>query len=250
MKKLGDRWKTQPIGGEITWNWGDLAKFKSFEEVVADEYTRDVIIEQIRNLHCNHLGGITWADFNDPEFKINAEILQKSMGYRYVLSDFSYNKVIKKGKPFDISFKVVNKGSSPFYYNWPIEISLLNSKTHHKIWSTLLKDVNISGWMPGEDWSTTKKEYVKSAPVNEIKSTITIDQNLPDGDYIIAISVLDPAGMVPSLRFANENYFEGGYHPIGYIGMNKKPEKELLDSSLFFDIQNDRSLKYSFNGKK
>ena len=35
MKKLGDRWKTQPIGGEITWNWGDLARFKSFEEVVA-----------------------------------------------------------------------------------------------------------------------------------------------------------------------------------------------------------------------
>lgn len=31
MKKLGDRWKTQPIG-EITWNWGDLARFKSFEE--------------------------------------------------------------------------------------------------------------------------------------------------------------------------------------------------------------------------
>ena len=34
MKKLGDRWKTQPIGGEITWNWGSLYKFKSFEEVV------------------------------------------------------------------------------------------------------------------------------------------------------------------------------------------------------------------------
>lgn len=249
MKKLGDRWKTQPIGGEITWNWGDLAKFKSFEEVVADEYTRDVTIEQIRNLHCNHLGGITWADFNDPEFKINAEILQKSMGYRYVLSDFSYNKVIKKGKPFDISFKVVNTGSSPFYYNWPIGISLLDSKTHQKIWGTQLNDVNISEWMPGEDWSTTKKEYTKSAPVNEIKSTITIDQNLPDGDYIIAISVLDPAGMAPSLRFANENYFEGGYHPMGYIGLNKKPEKELLDSSLFFDIQSDRSLTYSYNGK-
>ena len=27
MKKLGDRWKTQPIGGEITWNWGSLYKF-------------------------------------------------------------------------------------------------------------------------------------------------------------------------------------------------------------------------------
>ena len=41
MKKLGDRWKPQPIGGEITWNWGDLARFKSFEEVVADKDTRE-----------------------------------------------------------------------------------------------------------------------------------------------------------------------------------------------------------------
>ena len=55
MKKLGDRWKTQPIGGEITWNWGDLARFKSFEEVVADKDTREYVMEQIRNLHCNHL---------------------------------------------------------------------------------------------------------------------------------------------------------------------------------------------------
>ena len=69
MKKLGDRWKTQPIGGEITWNWGDLARFKSFEEVVADKDTREYVMEQIRNLHCNHLGGITWADFNEPEFR-------------------------------------------------------------------------------------------------------------------------------------------------------------------------------------
>ena len=26
MLKLGDRWKTRPIGGEITWGWGDLAR--------------------------------------------------------------------------------------------------------------------------------------------------------------------------------------------------------------------------------
>ena len=71
MKKLGDRWKTQPIGGEITWNWGSLYKFDSFEEVVADEKTRDLVVQQIRDLHCNHLGGITWADFNDPTFEPN-----------------------------------------------------------------------------------------------------------------------------------------------------------------------------------
>lgn len=56
MKKLGDRWKTQPIGGEITWNWGSLYKFKSFEEVVADEKTRDLVIQQIRDLPLQPLG--------------------------------------------------------------------------------------------------------------------------------------------------------------------------------------------------
>ena len=90
MKKLGDRWKTQPIGGEITCNWGSLYKFKSFEEVVADKDTREYVMEQIRNLHCNHLGGITWADFNEPELRKNALILQKAMGYRFIINEFSY----------------------------------------------------------------------------------------------------------------------------------------------------------------
>ena len=139
MKKLGDRWKTQPIGGEITWNWGDLARFKSFEEVVADKDTREYVMEQIRNLHCNHLGGITWADFNEPEFRKNAEILQKAMGYRFIINEFSYPKEIKVGAQFPISFKVVNSGSSPFYYNWPVEVALLDPESHQKLWGKILE---------------------------------------------------------------------------------------------------------------
>lgn len=244
MKKLGDRWKTQPIGGEITWNWGDLAKFRSFEQVVADKHTREYTIEQIRNLHCNHLGGITWANFNDPEFQKNAEILQKAMGYRFIVSDFSYSSEIKNGKALNLSFKVVNTGSSPFYYNWPVEVSLLDAKTHQKVWGKTLDNINISKWMPGDDWVIEKDAYQKPASINEVKSTISIDKDLPNGEYIIALSVLDPAGMLPSLRFANENYFEGGSHPMGYIGVNKKPEKTLIDKSLFYDIQSDKTLKY------
>lgn len=53
--------------------------------------------------------------------------------------------------------------------------------------------------------------------------------------------------MLPSLRFANENYFEGGYHPMGYIGVNKKPEKAMIDKPLFYDIQSDKTLRYNLN---
>jgi hypothetical protein len=244
MIKLGDRWKTQPIGGEITWNWGDLQQFKSFEEVIADKEARMRTIEQIRNLHCNHLGGITWADFNDTVFFHHASFLQKALGYRYILSNFQYPEKIKVGQPFDISFDITNEGSSPFYYNWPVEVSFLDVHTHKKAWSAILYNVNISEWMPGDNWDVTSNKYTIPPLIHNVNSRVQVNKSLPDGEYIVALSILDPAGMQPSLRLANENYFNGGYHPMGYIGVNKRPKSYFLDKNMFDDIQGDKSLNY------
>jgi hypothetical protein len=247
MKKLGDRWKSQPIGGEITWNWGSLGKYNSFEEVVKNDATRDLIIQQIRDLHCNHLGGITWADFNDHSFMPNAELLQKSMGYRFLLSNFTYPTSIKQNEPFTVSFNVVNTGSSPFYYDWPVEIALLDAKTHQKVWSKTLTTAKVSQWMPGDKWDNSKKEYLEPATINHIEESLTLDTNLDTGNYIISISVLDPAGMLPSLRFAIQNYFEGGHHPIGHIGINTEPIYYEVKTTEFKDLRQDRTLKYKLN---
>lgn len=244
MKKLGDRWKKQPIGGEITWNWGSLSRFNSFEAVVKDANTRTEVIEQIRNLHCNHLGGITWANFSDVSFIPHAELLQKSMGYNYVISQFQYPTKVQKGVPFKVSFSVSNNGSSPFYYNWPIEIALLNKRTKRKVWGKVLDGVNISEWMPGDNWDKATSKYLNAAPVYNVEKEITLDSDLNENEYIISVSVLDPAGMLPSLRFANENYFTGGRHPMGYIGINTEPEIFEINQSEFKDIQQDRTLKY------
>ncbi|MBX2920549.1 MAG: DUF4832 domain-containing protein [Chitinophagaceae bacterium] len=247
MKKLGDRWKKQPIGGEITWNWGSLAKFNSFEAVVKDNATRAEVIEQIRNLHCNHLGGITWANFNDAGFTPNAELLQRSMGYNYVISQFQYPANIQKSVPFKVSFTVSNNGSSPFYYNWPVEIALLNKRTKKKVWGKVLEGINISEWMPGDNWDKATSGYTVPAPVYNIEKEITLDTGLPEDEYIISIAVLDPAGMLPSLRFAVENYFTGGRHPMGYVGINKVPEQYEINSSDFKSMYEDHTLKYVLN---
>jgi hypothetical protein len=247
MKKLGDRWKKQPIGGEITWNWGSLAKYKSFEEVVGNEATRDLVVQQIRDLHCNHLGGITWANFSDQSFIPNAEILQKAMGYRFLLSNFTYPTSIKQNESFSLSFDVVNTGSSPFYYDWPVEIALLDAKTHQKVWSKTLSSAKVSQWMPGDKWDSSKREYSEPATVAHIEESLTLDTNLDTGDYIISISVLDPAGMLPSLRFAIQNYFEGGRHPMGHIGVNTEPVYYEVKSSEFMDMRQDKTLKYKLN---
>jgi len=246
LKFTPDRWKTQPMGGEITWNWGSLynAGYRSFEDCVANDNTRKLIIEQIRTLHTNHLGGITWADFTNQEFINNVSSIQKILGYRYVLKSFNYPTIINSGTPAEISFSVVNTGSSPFYYNWPVEIALLDLDTHEPVWSTVLDDVKITDWMPGDNWSTAMNSYEEEAKTYTITKKLNISSNISPGKYIISISILDPAGMLPSVRFATRNYFEGGRHPMGYIGVGQEIDLYGIDSGLFEDIANDVTLKY------
>jgi len=64
------------------------------------------------------------------------------------------------------------------------------------------------------------------------------------GDYILAVAILDPAGMVPAVHFAIENYFIGGRHPIGLIGVGKAPLAAELASGSFDDPAKDKTLHY------
>lgn len=245
MKKLNNRWKIQPIGGELTWDWGTFgAKFKSLDQLLADAATRKDVISKIRDLHCNHLGGVTWTNFNSTTFIANGELLQKTMGYRFVISDFTYPTTIKKDEAFTISFDVTNIGSSPFYYDWPVEIALLDATSHIKVWSKTLASPKISQWMPGDNWNELVETYTEPAKVNHIEEKLTLDQDISKGEYIISLAVLDPAGMLPSLRFAMQNYYNGGRHPIGMIGVNTEPKTFEMDKKTFNDIKADKSLKY------
>ncbi len=166
-----------------------------------------------------------------------------------MLKSFNYEKKIVPGVPFEVSFSVVNTGSSPFYYNWPVEISLLDVTTHKPVWSTTLSDVNINEWMPGDKWNPSLKSYEEQAETFTIARKFTVDPSIGNGKYIISIAVLDPAGMLPSLRFATRNYFEGGRHPMGYIGVGQELDEYRLDSRLFNDIASDVTLKYVISNK-
>lgn len=243
MRKLNDRWKTQPIGGEITWNWGSLAKFKSFEEVVKDPEYFKLTLKQIRNLHCNHLGGITWANFEDRAFINAADQLQKAMGYRYVLGNASYTPRVDNGKTISVKFNLTNTGSSPFYYNWPVQLSLLDPRTFQPVWSTTLKKVNISQWMPGDEWDEAKQQYSIAAPLYTIDQQVKLS-GVTKGKYILALSIIDPAGNKPAVRFANASYIKGGYTALGYIGVGTDLKEYGLPDSDFSDLKEDASLFY------
>jgi hypothetical protein len=50
--------------------------------------------------------------------------------------------------------------------------------------------------------------------------------------------------MVPSARFANENYFRGGWHPLGFIGIGEAPKNVALHNVNFDSPAFDDSLHY------
>ncbi len=47
---------------------------------------------------------------------------------------------------------------------------------------------------------------------------------------VLAFSIVDPSSNKPSVRFANKNYFKGGYHPVGKIGIGA--QNHIDDASL------------------
>ena len=86
--------------------------------------------------------------------------------------------------------------------------------------------------------------YRTPAAEYEIRESITPDSGIKPGKYAIAIAVLDPAGMLLSLRFAAMNYYNGGRHPMGYVGVGEDISEYKISSTEFDDIQNDHSLRY------
>lgn len=246
MEMYPDRWKTAPNEGEVGYgaDYGDANPGEDPDDSLLDPVHREHLMNWIRSLHATGCGWISNYSLNDPAVAAGAEELQKAFGYRYILKEVAYPKIIQHHQPFSVSFDVENTGSAPFYYDWPVELRLLDSGSHEVKWRQVFKSVDIRGWMPGEEWNENTQAYDVPAPQKRNTASFTINDSLPKGKYILALAILDPAGMEPSVRFATTQYFSGGNHPIGYIGVDTLLEQQILDPAVFDDPSNDPSLHY------
>lgn len=97
---------------------------------------------------------------------------------------------------------------------------------------------------PGDRWCKTMQVYHDAPQTYTASGTLRLPENLDHGQYVLALAILDPAGMRPSARFAIENYFTGGRHPIGRIGVGVAVGDPQLDPASFDDPAADDSLRY------
>jgi hypothetical protein len=208
---------------------------------------RDHLIETIRRFHGSALGWVAAYNQSDREAVAGAEKVQLAFGYRYLLDAVRYPISVARGGTFSVDVSVINAGSAPMYYNWPVEVSLLDPATKAVAWKGVFGDCDIRDWLPGQHYSSQTKEYETPAERNIINGTFDLPSELAAGPYILALAVLDPAGMQPSLRFSTTHYFNGGRHPIGLIGVGTTPRDHALSSRIFDDPAQDRSLSYSLS---
>jgi hypothetical protein len=223
-----DRWQVAPRGGEMDPMYMGEPDWTlaSMRNAVKKNATR--LVEIIQRLHWNHVFMLTWLDKSDPDLWDKASQIQKALGYRLVIDEASFTAAAQPGGSLTVRLKVRNTGASAFYYPWPLEVSLLKPDTREVAWKAVWDGVDLRTWLPGRSI--------------DILRAFALPASLNLGDYVVALAILDPGGMLPSARFAAVNYYNGGRTPLGPMSIGgSAPGYQLTQ---FDDIQSDQLLYY------
>jgi hypothetical protein len=237
-----DTWRTQINSGEVAYDWGDQSNLGgSPDGTLGNASHTNYVIDWIMNTHTSSLGWIADYTASNPSVETGATAMQKVLGYRFVLNQATFTGNVTPGGTMNVSFQVVNKGSSPFYYNWPVEASLLKSDGS-VAWKGLFQ-ADVRNWLPGTDWNSSARSYNQAPATHTVNGAFAIPTSVPNGTYTLALSILDPSGWKPSVRFANTNYYTGGRTPIGKVGIGTDPANQSLGA--FASLKSDNTLSYS-----
>lgn len=214
----------QMISGEVAYDWGDQSKLGGSPNGTLSSTTNtDYVISEITKLRTSSLGWIAEYTPDGGAISANAARMQKAFGYRYVINDAKFTASVAPGGTLDVELTVANKGCAPFYYGWPIEVSLLDA-SRKPVWRAQV---------PGGDISQLNGSALKGS----FKLT-----GVPNGTYTLAAAVLDSGSNAPSLRFANSNYYRGGHTPIGRVAIGGPVPTQ--DLQPFDSLKNDDTLSY------
>jgi len=261
--RLADRWKTAPMAGEVAFSLdpkSDMPRLgRDPTDLVANN--ADILIQYIRRWHWTSLGWVSGYDKNNPAAARGAARIQAAFGYRFVLDEARYPASVKPGGSLSVSLVVRNTGSAPMYYPWPVEVSLLDERTREPVWHANFTSVDVRTWLPGDfsdkgkgrsvgdkrhfrfEWDTGMNYDIEPQRYR-VAEEFKLPDTLVKGTYVLALAILDPAGNLPSVRFAITNYFNGGRHPIGRISVDTTVANPELTDRDFDDIANDKSLHY------
>jgi len=191
---MPDFWLNAPAGGEFGYYPGT----QFLEDSAMPETLR-----QLKENHISWLGPCCPVHLNigDPLQK-NIDKVMASMGYRFVLSSITHQNSAAPGSTLSLSMTWANKGVAPFYFNWPLELSLSDSNGNIVAKNQTSEDIRT--WLPG---------------TKTFESLFTIPANLPEGNYTICAAIIDPETGDPGIDLAISDKRSDGRYPVSSINI-------------------------------
>jgi hypothetical protein len=177
LKQAGalDKWKTQPIGGEIRPEaWGHVFDEKPKVKEVQN------FAECVKQTHATWLMDSGMFEKKQSKARIERGLKEvQKMGYEFHISSVT----VDGGS---ISLTMENRGIAPFYHDWPMELGLcVDGKVSH----TFPASGKLTGLLPDDKprtW-TEKPDLTK----------------VPTGTYQLLLRVANPLPKGAPVRFAN-----------------------------------------------
>lgn len=234
-------WRRAVMGGEVAHNWGRHAiqPGDDMNDTLIAPQHKEHFLDYVYWQHNNHLG--MWP-VQDDRYEQALEGLaeyQKRAGYRFVLETVAYG--VHDGV-LDVAFDVRNTGASPFYYDWPVSVALLGNDGR-PVFEACFKTADVRTWLPGDRWNFAARAYDEPAAAFHVEESFDVSC-VPHDVYRLALAILDPTCGKPNVLFATRQYQNGGWHPIGYVGVKCAVENPLIAEADFDDQRTDRTITY------
>ncbi|MBC8062763.1 MAG: DUF4832 domain-containing protein [Clostridiaceae bacterium] len=173
-------WKEAPSGGEFADYPGekflDNSNFKKTTAMLTDSHT-------------------SWLGPSAPIYKKlstarqnNLDKLSKLMGYRFSVTKAVFRTELLPGQEQKGSITIKNSGVAPFYFNWPLNVSVTDI-SGNEVGSV---DINfdIRNIIPGEF---------------EVSFSYILKADILPGVYNISFSIKNPETGKPAINFANKD---------------------------------------------
>jgi hypothetical protein len=191
---MEDAWKKAPVSLEVCWvmnHW----KNKGWDV--------DYIIDQSLKWHISSFNGKSSAVPAEWWPQVNRWL--KKMGYRFVLRKFTTPAVVAPSGKLAYTTWWENKGVAPLYKDFVLALRIKGSRLEQ----VFVTDANIRKWLPGD---------------NLFDGAIFLPDATPEGEYELAIGIVDRDTHQPKVKLAIAGVDSEGWYPLTKIHVAAKVE--------------------------
>ncbi|PWK16466.1 DUF4832 domain-containing protein [Tumebacillus permanentifrigoris] len=200
---MPDFWRAGPSGGEF----GNAGSVRG---LLQPQNIGEILAEAQRS-HVSWMGATVLSEVKlDQTEQSNLNSFLKKIGYRFVIRSASFPDKVRQGGHVPVTLVVDNQGVAPFYYPWPLELSLVD-EAGAVVASTVTSE-DIRRWQPGQIQTI---QYLSVPP------------GLAQGSYTLHVAILDPDTKQPGVEFAIQGKRQDGRYPLGELTVTGKPPLRL-----------------------